>query len=114
MKKNTESRILKPNNNTLKGDTNKLNKYFNETVTKLASRKSMNKKELTTLTDSFNDKENSLQLQPVVYKNDCSTGYDYITASFIKLVSEFLVLANKFYYKELHQSKSIPRHMERH
>ena len=28
-------RILKPNDNTLKIDTNKLNKYFNETVTRL-------------------------------------------------------------------------------
>ena len=38
-------RILKPNDNTLKVDTNKLNKYFNDTATRLASRKSMSEKE---------------------------------------------------------------------
>ena len=37
-------RTQKPNDNTFKIDTNKLNKYFNETTTKLVSRKSMNKK----------------------------------------------------------------------
>ena len=61
----------------------------------------MNKKEITGLIDSFNDKENAFQLQPVTYENtekcikmiqnDCSTGYDHIPASFIKPVSEFLV-----------------------
>ena len=44
-------RILKPNDNTLKVDTNKLNKYFNDTAIRLASRKSMSKKELTSLID---------------------------------------------------------------
>ena len=85
----------------MKVDTNKLNKYFNDTAARLVSRKSMNKKELTSLIDSFNDKENAFQLQPVTYenieecikmiRNDCSTGYDHIPASFIKPVSEFLV-----------------------
>ena len=61
----------------------------------------MSKKELTNLIDSFNDKKNAFQLQPVTYKNiekcikmiqnDCSTGYDHIPAFFIKPVSEFLV-----------------------
>ena len=93
--------ILKPNGNTLKVDTNKLNKYFNETATRLVSRKSMNKKELTSLIDSFNDKETAFQWQPATFeniekcikliRNDCSTGYDHIPASFIKPVSEFLV-----------------------
>ena len=79
----------------------KLNKYFNDTASRLVSRKSMNKKEITGLIDSFNDKENAFQLQPVTYENiekcikmiqnDCSTGYDHIPASFIKPVSEFLV-----------------------
>ena len=49
-------RILKPNDSTLKVDANKLNKYFNETAVRLVSRKSMSKKELTSLIDSFNDK----------------------------------------------------------
>ena len=94
-------RILKSNDSTLKVDTNKLNKYLNGTATRLVSRKSMNKKELTSLIDSFNDKENAFQLQPVTYeniekriktiRNDCSTGYDHIPVSFIKPVSEFLV-----------------------
>ena len=94
-------RILKTNDNTLKVDTNKLNKYFNETATRLVSRKSMNKKELTSLIDSFNDKETAFQWQPATFeniekcikliRNDCSTGYDHIPASFIKPVSEFLV-----------------------
>ena len=66
----------------------------------------MNKKELTSLIDSFNDKENVFQLQSVTYenidkciimiRNDCSTGYDHIPASFIKPVSEFLVLSITF------------------
>ena len=94
-------RILKPNDNTLKFNTNKLNKYFSDTAARLVSQKSMNKKELTSLIASFNNKENAFQLQPVTYeniekrikviRNDCSTGYDHIPASFIKPVSEFLV-----------------------
>ena len=94
-------RILKPNDNTLKVDTNKLNKYFSETAIRLVSRKSMNTKELTSLIDSINDKENTFQLQPVTYeniqkciemiRNDFSTEYDHIPASFIKPASEFLV-----------------------
>ena len=62
-------RILKPNDNTLKVDTNKLNKYFNDTAAKLVSWKPMNKIELTSLIDSFNDKENAFQLQPVTHEN---------------------------------------------
>ena len=58
-------RILKPNGNTLKVDANKLNKYFNEAAARLVSPKSMSKKELTSLIDSFNEKENVFQLQPV-------------------------------------------------
>ena len=58
-------RILKPNGNTLKVDTNKLNKYFNEAAARLVSPKSMSKKELTSLIDLFNEKENVFQLQPV-------------------------------------------------
>ena len=71
----------------------------------------MRKKELTGLIDSFNHKENAFQLQPVTYentekctkmiRNDCSTGYDHIPATFIKPVSEFLVspitLTNIYY-----------------
>ena len=53
--------MLKPNDSTLEVDANKLNKYFNETAVRLVSRKSMNKKELTSLIDSFNDKENAFQ-----------------------------------------------------
>ena len=41
--------ILKPNDNALKVNTNKLNKYFNDTAARLVFRKSMNKKELTSL-----------------------------------------------------------------
>ena len=80
-------RILKQNDNILKADTNKLNKYFNNTAARLVSRKSMSKKELTSLFDLFNDKENAFQLQPVTYeniekcikmiRNDCSTEYDH-------------------------------------
>ena len=61
----------------------------------------MNKKELRSLVDSFNDKENAFQLQPVIYENiekcikmkqnDCSMGYNHILAFFIKLISEFSV-----------------------
>ena len=85
----------------MKVDTNKLNKYFNDTTSRLVSRKSTSKKELTSLIDSFNDKENAFQLQPATYeniekcikmiRNDCSTGYDHIPATFIKPVSELLV-----------------------
>ena len=92
---------MKTNDNTLKVDTNKLNKYFSDTEARLVSQKSMSKKELTSLIDSFNDKENAFQLQPATYeniekcikmiRNDCSTGYDHIPATFIKPVSEFLV-----------------------
>ena len=93
----------------LKVDTNKINKYCNETATMLVSRKSMTKKELKSLIDSFKDKENAFQLQPVTYenikkciemiRNDCSTGYDHIPASFIKPVSEFLVSPVTFIIK---------------
>ena len=62
-------RILKPNDNTLKVHSNKLNKYFNDTAARLASQKSMSKKKLTSLINSFNDKENAFQLQPVTYGN---------------------------------------------
>ena len=99
-------RILKPNDNTLKVDTNKLNKYFNDTASRFVSRKSMSKKELTGLIDSFNDKENAFQLQPATYeniekckkmiRNDCSTGYDHIPVIFIKPVSEFLASPKTF------------------
>ena len=47
----------------------------------------MSKKELTGLIDSFNDKENAFQSQPVTYEN---------TATFIKPVSKFLVLPITF------------------
>ena len=50
---------------------------------RLVSQKSMSKKELRSLIDSFYDKENAFQLQPVTYdniekciktiRNDCST-----------------------------------------
>ena len=36
---------------------------------RLVSWKLMSKKELTSLIDSFNDKENAFQLQPVTYQN---------------------------------------------
>ena len=71
--------------------TTRWNKYFNETATRLVSRKSMKKKELTSLIGSSNDQENAFQLQPVTYENiekcikmkvnDC--WYDRIPASFI-------------------------------
>ena len=106
----------------MKVDTNKLNKYFNDTAARLVSRKSVNKKELTSLIDSFNDKENAFQLQSVTYenigkcikmiRNDCSTGYDHTPVSFIKPVSEFLVSPITFTTKQFHQNKSILRHME--
>ena len=56
---------MKTNDNKLKVDTNKLNKYFSDTEVRLVSQKSMSKKELTSLVDSFNDKGNAFQLQPV-------------------------------------------------
>ena len=66
----------------------------------------MSKKELTSLINSLNHKENAFQLQPVTYesiekyikmiRNDCSTGYDHILATFIKPVSEFLVSPKTF------------------
>ena len=106
----------------MKVDTNKLNKYFNDTTSRLVSRKSTSKKELTSLIDSFNDKENAFQLQPATYeniekcikmiRNDCSTGYDHIPATFIKPVSEFLVSPITYCNKQFHRKKSIPRHME--
>ena len=60
-------KILKPNDSTLKVDTIRLSKYFNDTAARLVSPKSMIKKELTSLIDSFNDKENAIQLQPLTY-----------------------------------------------
>ena len=56
---------MKTNDNKLKVDTNKLNKYFSDTEARLVFQKSMSKKELTSLVDSFNDKGNAFQLQPV-------------------------------------------------
>ena len=41
------------------------NIYFNETAATLVPRKSISKKELTSLIDSFNDEENAIPLQPV-------------------------------------------------
>ena len=61
-------RILKPNDNTLKVDTNRL-KYFNDTAARLVSRKSMNKKELTSPIDSVNGKENYNQLHMKILKS---------------------------------------------
>ena len=99
-------RILKPNDNTLKVDKDKLNKYFNNTAARLVSRKSVSKNELTGLIYSFNDKRNAFKLQPVTYeniekfikmiRNYCSTGYDHIPVTFIKPVSKFLVSAIRF------------------
>ena len=93
--------VLKPHDNTLKVDTNKLNKYFNETAARLVFRKSMNKKDSTSLIDLFNNKVNAFQLQPVTYENieKCKwiitnnylTGFAHMTASFIKPVSQLLV-----------------------
>ena len=109
--------ILKPNNNTLKVGTNKLNKYFN-TATRLVARKSIHKKELTSLLDSFNDKENAFQLQPVTYeniekcirmiRNGCSTGYDDIPASFIKPISEFLISPITFIVNNFIKTNQFP------
>ena len=94
-------RVLKPHENTLKVDTNKLNKYFNETAAMLDFRKSMNKKDWTSLIDLFNNKVNVFRLQPVTYENiekciwtitnNYLTGYAHMPASFIKPVSELLV-----------------------
>ena len=52
----------------MKVDTNKL-KYFDDTAARLVSRKSMNKKELTSPIDSFNDKENYNQLHMTILKS---------------------------------------------
>ena len=52
-------RFLKLNGKHLKFDTNKLNKYFDETATRLVSQKSMNKRELKSLIGLFNGKENA-------------------------------------------------------
>ena len=79
----------------LKVDTIKLNKYFNETTARLVSRKSMNKKELT-------------RLCVTVIRNDRSTGYDHIPASFIKPVSEFLVLPRTFLINNLIKINQLP------
>ena len=93
-------------------------KYFNDTAARLASRKSMSKKKLTSLIDSFNDKENAFQLQPATYeniekcikmiRNDCSTGYDHIPATFIKPVSEFLVSPITFIINNLIKINQVP------
>ena len=66
----------------------------------------MNKKQLTSLIDLLNDKENAFQLQPVTYvniekcmkmiRNDYSMGCAHITASLIKPVSECLVSPTTF------------------
>ena len=97
--------------------------YFNETATRLVSGKSINKKELTSLIDSFNAKENALPLQLITYeniekcikmiRNDCSTGYDHIPASFIKPVSEFLVSSITFItnnFIKINQFQDIWKH----
>ena len=49
--------------------TTRRNKYFNEIAARLVSRKSMNNKELASLIDSFNEKENMFQSQLVTYEN---------------------------------------------
>ena len=49
--------------------TTRRNKYFNEIAARLVSRKSMNNKELASLIDSFNEKENTFQSQLVTYEN---------------------------------------------
>ena len=102
----------------MKVDTNKLNKYFNDTAARLVSGKSMRKKELTGLIDSFNHKENAFQLQPVTYentekcikmiRNDCSTGYDHIPATLIKPVSEFLVSPITFVINNFIERNQFP------
>ena len=111
-------RILKPNDSTSKVDTNKLNEHLNEIATRLVSRKSMSKEGLTSLIDSFNDKENAFQLQPVTYeniekcikiiRNDCSARYDNISASFTKPVSEFLVSPITFIINNLIKLNKFP------
>ena len=60
-------KTLKPNDSTLKVDKIRLSKYFSDPAARLVSPKSMVKKELTSLIDSFNDKENAIQLQPLTY-----------------------------------------------
>ena len=93
--------ILNPSDKTLEADTNELNKYFNETGKRLTTTKLHSNDELKYLIRSFPGKNNGFQLQTVSYKdveqclrllrNDCSTGYDNITAMFIKSVVEYLV-----------------------
>ena len=78
----------------------------------------MRKKELTGLIDSFNHKGNAFQLQPVRYENtekcikmiwnDCSTGYDHISATFIKPVSEFLVSPITFVINNFIERNQFP------
>ena len=114
-------KILKPNDSTLKVDTIRLSKYFNDTAARLVSPKSMIKKELTSLIDSFNDKENAIQLQPLtywnieVYKNDTKWLFDGIwsyTCIFHKTSFRILSLTKNFYNKQFHQNRLIPRLLE--
>ena len=60
-------RILNPSDKTLEADTNKLNKYFNQTGKRLATTKPHNNAELKNLIGSFPDKNNGFQLETVSY-----------------------------------------------
>ena len=71
----------------------------------------MSKKELTGLIDSFNNKENAFQLQPVTCEN-IEKCIKMIRNDSRRNMIIILSLTNNFYNKQFHQNKSIPRHME--
>ena len=58
-------RLLNPSDKTLEGDTNELNKYFNQTGKRLTTTKPHSNNELKNFIGSFPDKINGFQLQTV-------------------------------------------------
>ena len=88
------------NTNKIFQDTEKLNVFFNTTAERLVGKKKHDNESVKSLLNNLHDKENSFRLKPVTsddvekciksIRNDCSTGYDNIPASFIKPISEYI------------------------
>ena len=112
-------RILNPSRSVINTDVNELNSHFNKTAQSLTGKIPKSREELRKTIESLPQKDNGFKLQSVQFadvekhlnglRNDCSTGYDNIPATFIKPVSEYLASPLTFIINNFISTSNFPK-----
>ena len=92
--------ILNPNMSTLKADPSALNEFFNKMAERLVGKNATTNEFMLSHTDLLTSSHDSFKLHKVTYnyvlkslkslQNNCSTGYNNISVSFINPIAEYI------------------------